>query len=359
MIYLGLRSGWFPRIIRGFFDIPRFLFQDLRWLRHYLRTRLNGSVRGFLNRPPQTEELLFVVQETACGWVMETICKNLCAHYPGSARLYYPVHHEPLPAASAYFFVHQSIAVAALARDPNVWRGRRLVQYTHPSHESTPERRAEYVYALDHQSRVLTMNSRARDALIANGVRPERVVTLIGAADPERFRPHRRLGGGVVGLSCAYYPRKNPRLMAAVIRALPDLHFVLLGQGWEQWEGFADLRTCPNFEYLVVPYADYPAQYARMDVFLSTSTLEGGPIPLIEAMMSNLVPVVSDTGFAQDIIRHGENGYLFSVDSDAGRVVELIRQALRNPCDVAVTVANLTWQAMAQDLYHQVNSCHP
>jgi glycosyltransferase involved in cell wall biosynthesis len=334
--------------------------QDLRWLRHYLRAWLIGGVRHLLNRPRQRDELLFVVQETARGWIMETICKNLCAHYPGPSRLHYPAYrYEPLPAASAYFFVHQNEAIGWLARDPNLWRGRRLVQYTHPSHESVLVRPAEIVYALSHLSRVLTMNARARDALVATGVSADRVVPLVGASDPERFRPSPRPGTGVVGLSAAYYSRKNPDLMAALVRAMPDLHFILIGKDWEQWDGFPALLREPNFEYLVIPYADYPAAYARLDVFLSTSLLEGGPIPLIEAMMCNRVPVVSDTGFAPDIIRHGENGYLFPVDATAEQVAPLIRAALKNPNDIAATTANLSWAAMARELYNQVQQCRP
>ncbi len=335
------------------------MIRHLRWLRHYLRSRLLGRVRGLLDRPPQTDELLFVVQETACGWIMETICKNLCAHYPAPSRLHYPAEYEPLPAASAYFFAHQSVAIRVLARDPNVWRGCRLVQYTHPSHSTAPARQAEYIYALNRQSRVLTMNRRTCEALIASGVHPERVTTLVGAADPERFRPHQRRGNGIVGLSSAYYPRKNPDLLAAVVHAAPDLQFILIGKDWERWDGFPALLACPNFEYLTIPYEDYPAAYGRMDVFLSTSTLEGGPIPLLEAMMCNLVPVVTNTGFAPDIIRHGDNGYLFPVDAGAYQVVPMIRAALANRCDVAATATHLSWGAMAQALYAQVQDCRP
>ncbi len=117
--------------------------------------------------------------------------------------------------------------------------------------------------------------------------------------------------------------------------------------------------TWRNFEYLSIPYADYPAAYARMDVFLSISALEGGPIPLIEAMMCNLMPVVSDTGFAPDIIRHGENSYLFPVDTDPPQVVGLIRRALANPCDVAATASHLNWQAMALELNCLVKDSSP
>jgi glycosyltransferase involved in cell wall biosynthesis len=139
--------------------------------------------------------------------------------------------------------------------------------------------------------------------------------------------------------------------MAAVIRALPGRRFVLIGKDWDQWPGFAELRRAPNLEYLTLSYREYPAQYARMDCFLSTSTLEGGPIPLIESMMCNVVPVVSDTGFAPDIVRHGENGYLFPVDAGVDAVVALIEQALTCEADVAASVGHLTWAEMARSLH--------
>jgi glycosyltransferase involved in cell wall biosynthesis len=335
------------------------MFADLRWLRHYLKTRLIGRVRGRLNRPPQRDQLLFVLPAASRGWILDGICKDLQRHYPAPASIFYQHDREPLPAASAYFFIHYFVAIAALAHEPNAWRGRRLVWYTHPSDELIPAGETEIRFGLNHMSRVLCTNSRAQVQLTARGVSAARVVTLLGAADPQRFHPSPRPGVGRVGLSSAYYPRKNPDLLAAVVRALPDLQFVLLGKDWEQWDGFAALRACPNFEYLTLPYADYPAQYRRMDCFLSTSTLEGGPIPLIETMMCNRVPVVSDTGFARDLIRHGENGYLFPVDAAPEQVAGLLRQALANPSDIAATVSHLTWQAMAAELHRHVTECRP
>ena len=56
----------------------------------------------------------------------------------------------------------------------------------------------------------------------------------------------------------------------------------------------------------------YPDLYSKMDVFVSPSILEGGPVPILESMMSNCVPVASKTGFCPDIINHGQNGFLAS-----------------------------------------------
>ncbi|HYN76469.1 MAG TPA: glycosyltransferase family 4 protein [Lamprocystis sp. (in: g-proteobacteria)] len=335
------------------------MLADLRWYRHYLRARLIGRARAWLNRPRQTDELLFVVLASARGWILDGICKDLLRHYPAPARICYLEEGQRLPPASAYFFIHYFIAMVALAHDPNVWRARRLVWYTHPSDELIPAPESEIRYALNSMNRVICTNRRDEGQLIARGVSAQRVTTLLGAADPDLFQSGPRPGTGGVCLSSAYYPRKNPELIAAVVRAMPDLRFVLLGKDWEHWDGFAALRACPNFEYLTLPYRDYPAQYRRLDCYLSASRLEGGPIPLIETMMCNLVPVVSDTGFARDLVRHGENGYLFPVDARPEQVAALIRQALGNRSDVAATVAHLSWQAMAQGLHRHVTECRP
>lgn len=328
------------------------MIQRLRWYRHYARARLRAAI----DRAPVPDELLFVVPETARGWILDGICRDLQRQYPAPSRVHYHTQGAPLPRASGYFFPHYFEAMAAMARDPAVWRGKRFVLYTHPSDELIPAGEAEIVWALDHLTRLLPMNSRLAETLIARGVHRDRVTPLIGAADPELFRPHRRSGEGVIGISTAYYPRKNPELMAAVIRALPGRRFILIGKDWDQWPGFAALRQAPNLEYLTLSYRDYPAQYARMDCFLSTSTLEGGPIPLIESMMCNLVPVVSDTGFARDIVRHGENGYLFPVDAGVEQVVTLIEQALTCETDIAATVGHLSWAEMARTLHRMASA---
>jgi glycosyltransferase involved in cell wall biosynthesis len=332
---------------------------DLRWYRHYLAARLAGRLRARIGRPPLADELLFVVPESSRGWILEGICRDLLRHYPAPAQIHYQRDGAPLPPATAYFFVHYFIAMVALAHDPSAWRARRVVWYTHPSDELIPAGESEIRYALDSMSRVICTNSRAREELIARGVAPRRVATLLGAADPLRFQAHPRPGTGRVCLSAAYYPRKNPELMAGVVRALPEVRFTLLGKDWERWDGFGSLLACPNFEYLTLPYAEYPAQYGRMDCYLSTSRLEGGPIPLVETMMCNLVPVASDTGFARDLIHHGENGYLFPTDAGPEQVAGLIRQALANRGDIAATVAHLTWQAMSQGLHRHVSECQP
>ena len=110
------------------------------------------------------------------------------------------------------------------------------------------------------------------------------------------------------------------------------------------------LQALPNVEYVEAPYEDYPGLYARMDVLLSPSRLEGGPIPVIEAMMSNIVPVATRTGFCPDVIRDGENGFLFDAGASAVHIAALIERAYALPADVRAGVEGLSWRAFAARL---------
>ncbi len=208
----------------------------------------------------------------------------------------------------------------------------------------------ELVFWLNQTTKVITMGSRARDDLIAKGVQPDRIAYVLCGADPDFFKGHERSAAGLVGFSAAYYLRKDPDRIFEIVEAMPHRSFLLLGRDWEAYPKFSDLIALENFEYVTAPYADYPALYKRMSVFVSPARLEGGPIPLIETMMENIVPVASDTGFAPDIIEHGRNGYIFPVDAEVGHVCDLIDQAFENRQDIRKTVRHLTWQNLARQI---------
>jgi glycosyltransferase involved in cell wall biosynthesis len=97
-------------------------------------------------------------------------------------------------------------------------------------------------------------------------------------------------------------------------------------------------------------YDEYPRYYAAMDVFVSPSRVEGGPIPLLEAMMANVVPVCSRTGFGPDLIEHGRNGFLFQVDAPVEEVAALVEQAYALDADVRATVEDRTWERFSREI---------
>lgn len=298
----------------------------------------------FSRRPVLDTEvdLVFVVAEQNRGWVLDGICRDIEPHVSGVTAYCYDV--QLLPSARSYFFSHYSLFVAA-ARAGRIPRGARtFVYFTHPRDIGLRPRRLIKMLAKSDQ--VLSMASMHTEELVRAGLPRNRVTTVLGAADPGLFPWHRR-GSGRALLVSAYYPRKSPETMLALIRALPDTPFTLLGKGWRNSPVAASLAALSNLELLEAPYSMYPAVYGRSDAFVSVSALEGGPIPLIEAMMSNVIPVATRTGFAPDLIHHGRNGFLCDVDAPVVEIAELVKQALRSSAEVRASVEHLDWKRYA------------
>lgn len=292
----------------------------------------------FEKRSTEDYDLVFVIFEESKGWILEAICKEIAAYFQGK----YCFHYSPtsLPLSKGYFFAHYSFYVACLKLNPCLWGSKSLVFYTHPKGIMNDN---EFVYAMNRSTKVISMCSQFARQMLEHGVKPEKVSCIIGGgADPKLFQPHQRLHGAI-GFCTAYYTRKDPDRIFNIIKLLPHRKFILLGRGWNLYERFAELSAMPNLSYVEASYADYPSYYAQMDVFVSAAILEGGPIPLIETMMCNVVPVASKTGFAPDIIVHGENGFLFDVDATAESVCNLIEQAYQTRTDIRKTVEHLTW----------------
>ncbi|MEM7559940.1 MAG: glycosyltransferase family 4 protein, partial [Planctomycetota bacterium] len=197
-------------------------------------------------------------------------------------------------------------------------------------------------------ARVITMSAGWKKYLVDLGLSAERVTPVVGAADPALFQGHQR-GSGKIGFCSAFYERKSPERVLNLVRAMPEHEFVLMGRKWEQFEHFDELIALPNFEYRQGSYAEYPAFYRDLDVFVSVSQLEGGPIPLLESMLSNVVPVATDTGFAPDVIDHGKNGFLFNANNGSTEeMVQLVRQALELQADIRQTALPYSWDCYAE-----------
>jgi glycosyltransferase involved in cell wall biosynthesis len=182
-----------------------------------------------------------------------------------------------------------------------------------------------------------------------------KITVAVGGASQHIFHGHQRSQNGAIGFVSAFYKRKNPKLMVEIIHSLPEKKFILLGRNWENYERFHELFAFNNLTYLDVPYSEYPDIYAKMSVFISTSIIEGGPIPLIESMMSNVVPVVTNTGFANDLIKHGENGYIFDTTARVTDVIDLINKAFILETDVRESVLGFTWDAFASEVMSIMN----
>lgn len=311
----------------------------------FLKNRLLPSQLSPGNKIEEYD-LVFVVLDLAKGWILEAICREIAAFFPGKYCFHYSK--SALPPAKAYFFAHYSFLPICLQLNPSIWGSKILVWHTHPRNDMGISN-DELIYVLNRATKVICACSQFARLLISQGLQSQKVTYILGAADPHLFQPHER-SNGAVGFCTAFYYRKEPERILNIIKRMRSRQFILLGKGWKNYDRFAEMQALPNFSYIEAPYTEYPQHYAKMDVFVSTAKLEGGPIPLIESMMCNIVPVASNTGFAPDLIIHGENGFIFDVDSSIEIICDLIEQAFQVQTNVRKTVENLSWENFSRSV---------
>lgn len=290
---------------------------------------------------------VFVVDENSRGGNLDRICREIGSRQPDRWHVSYLP--PELPPARNYWFSHPSLFLRYLRDEPERLAGSRtFVWYTHAPSEPSASI-AESLAAFQHATHIIFSCAKSGEQWLRRGLSPERARVVLGGADPELFLGHER-GDGVVGLSCSFYEWQNPDLLLELMKLLPHRRFHLIGRKWEQYALFEAMRALPNFSYLSIPPQQHPEQYRKFDVFLSMSTLQGGSLPLLEAMMCNAVPVASNTGFAPDLIRHGESGFLFDADAVASTIAWQIEAAYQLKSDVRSLVLPYDWHHFAKTI---------
>jgi glycosyltransferase involved in cell wall biosynthesis len=275
------------------------------------------------------------------GWILLGIAKEIKSRLLEKKCKIVQLGDE-LPNAEIFFFMHYMFFYSYLLN--NCLIKKKIILYvTHFESEKHKVPDFLILKLLNKASGLVCMNSSLETYLAARGVNPMKTTTIIGGADHKRFKYVQSAKKDFIGLSSAFYDRKSPDKIYRVIKNMPTYNFLLLGKKWENYHRFNELLSLDNFTYLDIDYEDYPKYYSKMKVFLSLSILEGGPIPLIEAMFCNAFPVVTDTGFARDVICHGENGFIIPIDSDHFTVQRYIEKAFSKNYFVCETVNNFSW----------------
>jgi glycosyltransferase involved in cell wall biosynthesis len=296
-------------------------FLEFKW-----KYSLTFLFRFLYRNSPPPNKFLFVTHNDTKGWILEAKAIRLSTFCDLPSEVYYSDTFRNLPDSEGYFYLHQKYFARALKYNPGITKRKNIVMFTH-AEWSKRYSRQHMSWVLNFADKVICLNTFVHNELEKIGVDSHKLEIYHMASDPKRFLPKIRTGNGCVGFCMNFHERKNPELAISIIKNMPSKDFILIGPNWKKYEGFKEIENLSNFTYYDVPYEQYSKLYQKMDVFVSTSHLEGGPVPLLEAMLSNVVPVVSNTGFAPDLIRHGINGFLFESTCQSDTVIELITKA--------------------------------
>jgi glycosyltransferase involved in cell wall biosynthesis len=183
---------------------------------------------------------------------------------------------------------------------------------------------------------VMTVCQQWHDHLVSLGVDPSKLVRVSNGVDAELFLPAQpaeraklrgRLGlppeALVVGFSAKRtsdtYNRKGSDVLVQAITTLrcmrPQTACLIVGPGWSD---IVARQREQGGMYIHMPFildrGDLAAIYRCLDVYWVTARIEGGPVPLIEAMSSGVCCVTTPVGIARELVRDGENAFLAPID---------------------------------------------
>jgi glycosyltransferase involved in cell wall biosynthesis len=212
---------------------------------------------------------------------------------------------------------------------------------------------------LNRFSQILVMNTPLKTRMVNFGVIESKVKIVYGAVNREVFKPfnyqadkHIGLPETFVLLSSDCKPRKNPEKILSLIKSLPDINFVIHGKGWKiAFE--KEISKLKNLIYLDFDYQIQPILMRKAATFMSLSTLEGGPYPLLEALSSGTPVVASRTGFTEDFLNF-TNGFIVEHESSLEEIASTLRRSLSLKARLKVqdlTSRNLSWEMLGKHLY--------
>ena len=261
-----------------------------------------------------------------------------------------------LPGGQAYFFSYLTIFEKYFMNNQSRYSDNSIVLYPH----NEPE-----LGSLFHQAQILNnahsvyfFCSNDANALVSSGLIESKVRLALCAVDVDCV-PNKSIvrSKNMVVLASKYGPRKGLELLPDIVKSRPNLNFVALGRGWENFLEISNLRNQVNFKYFELNKKSRNRYFSEAKIFLSLSNLEGGPVPLIEAMSMGVYPIATKTGFAPDLIRSKQSGTLIPVNPEITQVLSALDEAINiEPINVA---SHLTWDRitsmMINDLYEIAN----
>lgn len=120
---------------------------------------------------------------------------------------------------------------------------------------------------------------------------------------------------------------------AALVRqSRPDARFVIVGDGEDRMHIMGKIRTMGLQDSVLMTgwQPDLRPVYSDLDVLVNSSSNEGSPTPIMEALVAGCPVVATAVGGVPDMLDHGRLG-LLAMPGHAESLAGAILQALRDP----------------------------
>ncbi len=185
--------------------------------------------------------------------------------------------------------------------------------YTHAAEKSLKQ--GTLVKILSKLDKVLVQNENDRSLLISYGLPREKILVVYGGIDRKKFYPSENLPTKKFVLVTGDAKlRKNPAKIVDLVSTCNQIEFVVCGRYWEEFLKSKELLL-PNLQVF-----DYESRLneelmRQASVFLTVSSQEGGPYPVLEALASGTPVVSTPVGWSSELI-NDSNGRLIAFDTE-------------------------------------------
>lgn len=169
-------------------------------------------------------------------------------------------------------------------------------------------------------------------------LKPKKHLVLPTFIDPTEWQrtPNQRPISKRIGIVSRLTPEKGVargiKAFALLAKKCPEAHLFIVGEGsekpqLEKWvadHGLEHQVTFAGFTY------DVAASLSTCEALVLPSYGEGGSIALKEAMAMEVPPVVFDVASMDEVIVHGETGFIVP-DDDLSAMANALQQLIENP----------------------------
>ena len=206
----------------------------------------------------------------------------------------------------------------------------------------------EQIAAYLDADRIMVICSQYQAQIVQMGVPASKLCKIYNGADTDEFLSKDRIAarkalglpqdGLLIGFAGKFSSNHNDRkgidIFTKVIKMIPPelqatVRFVITGPGW------ADIRHNLSIKADRIHYLSFidrnnmPDFYNSLDIYLVTARVEGGPMPVIEAMSCGIPVISTPVGMVPDFIRNNVNGIMIDHEDIPG-AIDAIRRLSAN-----------------------------
>lgn len=288
-------------------------------------------------------------------WILRSIKSSLLSHPNLSSSsssdhpIYLFTHYTIFPKSFLFKFSSATTALLFTHRDPNKYYPNFL-----------------YTLSLFYYDYIFVMNSRQLSLLQTLFSRysflpqPRLFLNYFAGVDssflsyvspPKSYFPSLPKGFFVIGFHCRLYPRKRAQFLVSAMAKLTNCVLLCCGPGHQESEVYRPLVNSNRVFFVDPDLSDLREFYNKVDLLVCTSSVEGGPTPLMEANAAGVPFLSTDVGFARDIASPYDS--IIPIDSTPEQIAQAI--ALQLGVEHSKPHYVHTWQSCSASFYNDLH----